>query len=168
MKPPKTISIIVATDENYAIGKNNELLCHLPNDLKYFKKVTKGHTVIMGQRTFESLPNGALPNRKNIVLTFDKDVRFPGCIMAYSIEDALRHCEGEQEVFFIGGGQVYKTAFEFADRLYITRIHHQFEGADTFFPEIKSSEWLLTQQEKHKADEKHAHDYTFLVYERKK
>ncbi len=117
-----TISIIVAIDENNAIGKNGGMLCHLPNDLKYFKKVTLGHPVIMGRRTFDSLPNGALPGRQNIVITGNKCFRAEGVDTVSSLHDALLLVDVENEAFIIGGGMVYKESMAFADKLYITRI----------------------------------------------
>ena len=161
-----TLSIIVAIADNGAIGKQQQLLCHLPKDLKHFKEITSGHTVIMGRKTYESLPNGALPNRKNIVLTSSKDLSYPNCIMVNSLEDAIDACNGEEEVFIIGGAAVYKEALEQADKLYITRIHHSFEDADTFFPEINKSDWTETEQISHPADEKHLYPFTFITYTR--
>lgn len=159
-----TLSIIVAADENNAIGKDNNLLCYLPNDLKYFKSVTEGHPVIMGRKTFESLPKGALPNRRNIVITHNKELQFEGCEMCSSIEEAIELTKGEEEVFFIGGGSVYKAAMDFADKLYLTRIHHTFEGTDTFFPTIDPKHWEEVWREEHKADEKNKFDYTFIKF----
>ena len=158
------ISIIVAVDENNAIGKGNNLLCYLPNDLKYFKSVTEGHPVIMGRKTFESLPKGALPNRRNIVITKNRDLRFDRCEMCGSIEEAIELCKNEEEVFFIGGGSIYNAAIEFADTLYLTRIHHKFEGVDTFFPAIDKSQWEEVWKEEHQADEKNIYDYTFTKF----
>ncbi|MBK5719350.1 dihydrofolate reductase [Dysgonomonas sp. Marseille-P4677] len=158
------ISIIVAADENNAIGKDNNLLCYLPNDLKYFKSITDGHSVIMGRKTFESLPKGALPNRRNIVITRNKDLRFDRCEMCSSIEEAIALCEDETEVFIIGGGSVYREAMKYADKLYLTRIHHSFEGADTFFPEINASIWNKASEEDHTVDEKHKYDYSFITF----
>lgn len=160
------ISIIVATDENNAIGKNNGLLCYLPNDLKYFKKTTEGHPVIMGRKTFESLPKGALPNRRNIVITTNRALQFDNCEMASSLEEAINLTKDESEVFIIGGGSVYRQALPLADKLYVTRIHHQFEGVDTFFPEIKPSEWKVVSDEENPADEKNKYAHTFIVLQR--
>lgn len=160
------LSIIVAVDEQKAIGKGNNLLCHLPNDLKYFKSVTSGHTVIMGRKTFESLPNGALPNRRNIVITRNKDLQFRDAEMCNSIEEAIALCKDEDEAFIIGGGSIYKEAVKFADKLYITFIHHSFEGADTFFPEINPGIWKEVWRESHQADEKHRFAYSFVRYEK--
>lgn len=161
-------SIIVALDEQNAIGNKGDLLCYLPNDLKHFKTTTSGHTVIMGRRTFESLPKGALPNRTNIVITSDDAENYPGCVVVRSLEEALAQCEHEDEVFIMGGGQLYRSSLPLANKLYLTRIHHSFENADTFFPEIDFEEWELVDKEAHKADEKHNYDYTFETYERKK
>ncbi len=159
-------SIVVVIDEANAIGKDNDLLCHLPNDLKHFKAITAGYPVIMGRRTFESLPKGALPNRRNIVITNNKDLQFDRCEMVSSIDEAIELCKGEQEIFFIGGGTIYKKAIDFADRLYLTRIHHQFEGTDTFFPEIKQEEWKELSREDHDTDEKHKYRYSFINLEK--
>ncbi len=158
------ISIIVAVDENNAIGKNNNLLCHLPNDLKYFKSVTQGFPVIMGRKTFESLPKGALPNRRNIVVTRDSDLQFDKCEMCGSLEEAIALCKEESEAFIIGGGTVYKESIPFADKLYLTRIHHAFEEADTFFPSIEASQWKEVSREDHSTDERHEYGYSFITF----
>lgn len=160
------ISIIVAADENNAIGKNGDLLCHLPNDLKYFKKTTEGHAVVMGRKTFESLPKGALPNRRNIVVTHNKDLQFENCEMASSLTDAIALAGNEDEIFIIGGGSVYEQALPLADKLYVTRIHHEFEGVDTYFPGIKPSDWKVISNEEHPADEKNKYAHTFIVFEK--
>ena len=165
------ISIIVAISENYAIGKKGDLLCHLPADLKHFKEVTSGKTVLMGERTFFSLPKHPLPNRRNIVLTDVQGKTFEGAEAVYSIEDLRLKIEdlqsqGVDEVFVIGGGMVYRQMMPLADKLYITHIHHRWEDADTFFPEIKVEEWELDSAEKHYADEKNPYDFTFCTYHR--
>lgn len=162
-----TASIVVSVDEKNAIGKDNGLLCHLPNDLKHFKEITLHHHVIMGRRTLEAMPNGALPKRTNIVLTRNKDVQFENCIMMHSLQDVWEYCKNEDEIFFIGGGPIFKEVLDDIDKLYLTRIHHTFEDAETFFPEIDFSNWKLISEEKHKADERHAYDYTFQNYVRK-
>ncbi len=159
-------SIIVAADENNAIGRENNLLCRLPNDLKYFKSVTQGHPVIMGRKTFESLPKGALPNRRNIVITRNKDLRFERCEMAYSIEEAIALCKDDTEIFFIGGGTIYEEAMAIADKLYLTRIHHIFEGTDTFFPEVDPTQWEEVFREDHQPDEKHRYAYSFITFKK--
>lgn len=160
------LSIIVAIDRNNAIGKDNQMLTHLPDDLKYFKKVTSGHSVIMGRKTFESLPKGALPNRRNIVITRNNDLSFPNCEMAESINHALQLVEGEEEVFVMGGGTIYKELINQVDNLYITHIHNSFDEAEVFFPLIDLSIWKEVWREDHFADEKHAHDFSFVRYEK--
>lgn len=161
------ISIIVAIAENYAIGKKGDLLCHMPADLKHFKDITSGQTVMMGERTFFSLPKHPLPNRRNIVLTDVAGKTFEGAETVYSLDEMCAKVKQEQEAFVIGGGMVYRQMMPLADKLYITHIHHSWEDADTFFPEIKESEWKLLNAERHFADEKNPYDYTFATYARK-
>ena len=161
------ISIIVAVAENYAIGKKGDLLCHLPADLKHFKEITSGKTVLMGERTFYSLPKHPLPNRRNIVLTDVQGKTFEGAEAVYSLDEMEAKVQGEEEAFVIGGGMVYRQMMARADKLYITHIHHSWDDADTFFPEIKKDEWTLVSSEKHQADEKNPYDFTFAEYERK-
>lgn len=141
-----SISIIVAIAENNAIGKDNRLLWHIPADLKRFKQITSGHTVIMGKKTFESLPVRPLPNRDNIVISDIEGDVIPGCIMAYSIDDAMSKCNPVEENFVIGGGSVYRQFLPLADKLYLTIVRKHYD-ADTFFPEIDFSQWKLVQQE---------------------
>ena len=160
------ISVIAAIDQNNAIGFNNRLLCHLPNDLKYFKRITAGHPVVMGWRTYESLPVKPLPNRKNIVICDLLNVSTPGCTLVSSIEEACAQCNSAEECFVIGGAQVYRQMLPLAQKLYITRIHHIFE-ADTWFPEIKTGEWQRQSAERNEPDEKHPYAYSFEVYTRK-
>jgi dihydrofolate reductase len=162
------IAIVVVIDEKNGIGKNGGLLCHLPNDLKHFKKITTGHTIIMGRKTYESLPNGSLPDRINIVVTSGDVNNFPGCIVVRSIEEALSVSKSHEKVFIIGGGELYRTTFHLADTLYLTRIHNTFNDADTFFPNIDFKDWELIEEERHMADDKHLYPYTFLTYYRKK
>ena len=162
----KEIAIIVIVDENYGIGKDGDLLCYLPNDLKHFKKLTTGHTIIMGRKTYESLPKGALPNRKNIVISSDNKENYPGSIVLRSVDEAILLSEDKEKVFIIGGGKIYKSTIHLANKLYLTRIHHTFEEADTFFPEVDFNNWELIEEEKHKADEKHLYDYSFLCYQK--
>lgn len=161
------LSIIVAVDQNNAIGHRGDLLCHLPNDLRRFKRITERHTVIMGRRTFESLPKGALPNRTNMVITSDKAENYPGCTVVRSLDEAIEKSPADKEIFIIGGGQLYRTALPMAQKLYLTRIHHTFTDADTFFPPIETHEWETVEKEACTADEKHAHNYTFLTCVRK-
>lgn len=159
------ISIIVAINKNNGIGYKNELLYWLPNDLKRFKSLTTGHTIIMGRKTFESLPKGALPNRRNIVLS-SRDVTFPGAECFHSLQDALDACKGEEEIFIIGGASLYKEAVAVADRLYITEIEDAEKEADAFFPEISKEQWHEKSRECHPTDEKHLYSYCFCDYER--
>lgn len=159
------ISIIAAVAANNAIGKDNALLCHLPGDLQRFKNLTMNHTIIMGHKTFLSLPNGALPNRKNIVLS--KTVQeIQNCIVMESLEDALESCKNEDEVFIIGGGMLYKQALLLADRLYLTHINASLEG-DTFFPMVDYSQWTETNREDLIPGVKCPYSYSFVNYERK-
>ena len=159
------ISIIAVIDQNNAIGLNNRLLCHLPNDLKYFKRVTSGRPVIMGWRTYESLPVKPLPNRKNIVICDSLTASAPGCIQVFSIEEACTQCGDAEECFVIGGAQVYRQMMPLAQKLYITHIHHTFE-ADVWFPEINAAEWQQQSVERNEPDEKHPYAYSFGVYQR--
>ena len=161
------ISIIVAIAENYAIGKKGDLLCHMPTDMKHFKDITSGKTVMMGERTFFSLPKHPLPNRRNIVLTDVAGKTFEGAEAVYSIDEMVKCIQGEEEAFVLGGGMVYRQMMPLADKLYITHIHHSWEDADTFFPEIKESEWKLLNAERHFADEKNPYNYTWATYGRR-
>ncbi len=160
------ISIIVAIAENYAIGKDNQLLWHISDDLQHFKKITSGHTVLMGKNTYFSLPKKPLPNRKNIVITDNPNEVFDGCFMAYSIEDALTKINNDEETFIMGGGSVYRQFFPYADKLYITKIQALFE-ADTFFPEISDTDWQLIENEEGLIDSNSHLSYSFLTYKRK-
>lgn len=163
------ISIIVAIAENNAIGLDNKLIYWLPNDLKRFKQLTTGNTIIMGRKTFESLPKGALPNRRNIVLSRSGSPSdFPGAELFGSFKDALDNCHANDEVFIIGGASIYEQALDFADRLCLTYIHDTPKEADTFFPEFNKEEWKETSREDHSIDEKHSHNYSFIDLERNK
>ena len=161
------LSIIVAIGEKYEIGRNNQLLCHLPDDLKHFKELTGGHTVLMGENTWLSLPKRPLPNRRNIVLTLDKGKTYEGCEMAYSIDEAMRLCAAEEEVFVMGGASIYRQFFPLCDKLYITRMHASFADADVFFPVILPETWQLIAETSHPADEKHCCAFDFQTYTRK-
>lgn len=161
------ISIIVAASDNDAIGINQRLPWRLSADLKRFKALTTGHTVIMGRKTFESLPNGPLPNRRNIVLTSKDNGKFTGCTVCKSVEEALKACKEESEVFIIGGASVYRLTLPIADKIYITRVHHCFDSADTFLPPVEWSEWTETERQDFQADEKNEFSYSFQVFERK-
>lgn len=155
------ISIIAAVAKNRAIGNKQKLIYWLPNDLKRFKALTTGHTIIMGRRTFESLPKGALPNRRNIVLTRGGG-SFAGCDAYQSLEEALAHCAADEDVYVIGGASVYGQALAVADRLCLTEVDDVPAEADTFFPDY--SEWREEWRENHSADERHAHAYAFVDY----
>ena len=155
------ISIVVAIAENGAIGYKNDLLWHLPADLKRFKKMTTGHSIIMGSRTFRSLPKGALPNRRNIVLSRTQQ-DFPGAEWAASPEVALELVGEEAEAFVIGGAQVYEQMLPYTDKIYLTRVHADFPEADTFFPELDMSEWVELSRTEYPADEKNRYATTLL------
>ena len=159
------ITIIAAVAENRAIGFQNKLIYWLPNDLKRFKALTTGHTIIMGRNTFLSLPKGALPNRRNIVLTRSLKA-FEGCDVYPSLEEALAHCNKDEEVFIIGGASVYEQALPLADRLFLTEIDDTPAEADTFFPPY-ADEWKESAREDHNIDERHAHRYAFVDYIKK-
>lgn len=161
------IYIIVATDKNLAIGNQNKLLFWLPNDLKRFKELTTGNTIIMGRNTFLSLPKGALPNRRNIVLSTRKAASFPGAETFSSLEEAINNCSEEEKVFIIGGASVYKQALPLADVLCITEIDAEAPEADTYFPAIDPTIWKEKSRESHSADEKHPCPYAFVEYVRK-
>mgnify|MGYP003305519084 CR=1 FL=1 len=161
------ISIIVAIAQNNAIGHENKLIYWLPNDLKRFKQLTTGNTIIMGRKTFESLPKGALPNRRNIVLSrTGSPVDFPSADCFRNLDEALASCNENDEVFIIGGASVYAEGLKIADRLCLTYIHDIPEHADTFFPEFALNEWQETYREDHESDEKHSHKYSFVNLER--
>ena len=155
------ISIIAAVAANRAIGYQNRLLYWLPNDLKRFKSLTTGHTIIMGRRTFESLPKGALPNRRNIVLSRTR-TEFPGCDTYTSLRDALANCNKDEDIYIIGGSSVYEQALPLADRLCLTEIHDTPKDADAFFPDYNG--WKEAWREEHTTDEKHHQEYAFVDY----
>jgi len=161
------ISFIVAAAENNVIGKDNQLPWHLPNDMKYFKNQTWGMTVIMGRKSLESLGK-PLQGRKNIVVTRNKDWKREGAEVAHSIDEAIELAKktGANEIFIIGGAEIFKAAMPVADRIYLTRIHHKFEG-DAYFPEVEESQWQLVQSRFCNADDKNQYPHTFQVWERK-
>ena len=160
------IIMIAAVAENNALGKNNDLLWHLPNDFKRFKEVTSGHPIIMGRKTFESFPK-PLPNRTHIIITRQKNFVKEGCIVVDTIEKAIEACSKEEDIYIIGGGEIYKQSMHLADQLDITRVHESFE-ADVFFPEIDLNIWELTNETFQLKDDKHLFDYTFQTFSRKK
>lgn len=157
------IALIAAIAKNNAIGINNKLIYWLPNDLKRFKELTTGHTIIMGSNTFRSLPKGALPNRRNIVLS-RKESSFPGTETFKSLEEALANCVNEEIVYIIGGEMLYRTAMPMADILCLTEIDDTPAEADAFFPEFTRSEWEIIQDETHDKDKKHDFKYRFATY----
>lgn len=157
------INIIAAVAKDRAIGFQNKLLYWLPNDLKRFIALTTGHTIVMGRRTFESLPKGALPNRRNIVLSRSGS-SFPGCDSYSSLEEALQNCAPEEDIYIIGGATVYEQAIDRADRLCLTEIDDIPEQADAYFPPYEG--WHIVSREEHSRDEKHAFNYAFVDYER--
>ena len=159
------ISIIAAADENGAIGFKGNIPWYLPADFKRFKELTIGHPVIVGQRTFESIGK-PLPGRTNIGISNTLDYRAEGCLTASSFEDAINLAGDVEEVFIIGGGQIYRLALPVANSIYLTRVHGKFDG-DVFFPNIDKNEWKLVSSEPQKKDEKNPIDYTYLVYRRK-
>ncbi|MBP3041399.1 dihydrofolate reductase [Bacillaceae bacterium Marseille-Q3522] len=160
------ISFLLAMDENHLIGKDNKLPWHLPADLQYFKRLTTGHTVVMGRKTFSSIGK-PLPNRKNIVITRNKEANFAGCTVFHSIDEFIAYSSGKTEEFFvIGGAEIFRGLLPIADRLYITEIYHTFSG-DTYFPDIRKKDWTLISREPGIKNEKNPYDYEFHIYERK-
>ena len=160
------IIMIAAVAENNALGKNNDLLWHLPNDFKRFKEITSGHHIIMGRKTFESFPK-PLPNRTHVIITRQKDFKYEGCIVVQNLEKAISVCPKDENLFIIGGGEIYQQSISFADQLDITRVHHSFE-ADVYFPDIDPEIWELSSETFHSKDERHLFDYTFQTFVRKK
>jgi len=157
------VTIVVAVAENNAIGKDNKLLWYLPNDLKHFKEITTGGTVIMGRKTYQSVGK-PLPRRRNIIIT-RQNITIEGCEVVNSIEAALALCQNEDEVFIVGGAEIYKQAMHLTNRIYLTIVHQNFD-ADSFFPVIKSSEWNEVFREDHSVDEKNNIPYSFITLER--
>lgn len=162
------ITLIAAAGKNNELGKDNDLLWHLPDDFKRFKKLTTNHHIIMGRKTFESFPK-PLPNRRHIVITRDTaySIPHPNCEVVHSLEAALEVCKEEAHVYIIGGGEIYKLSLEHADAIELTRVHGSFD-ADTYFPNISDAEWQLVYREDHPADDRHAYAFSYLTYSRKK
>jgi dihydrofolate reductase len=159
------IVMIAAVAENNALGKDNELVWHLPNDFKRFKELTSGHYIIMGRKTFESFPK-PLPNRTHVVITRQQNYQPDGCIVVNSIENAIKACPENETIYIIGGGEIYNQALAFSDTIEITKVHGEFE-ADAFFPEIKAEEWELVQSDFNAKDERHLYDYTYQTFVKK-
>lgn len=160
------LTIIAAAAENNALGKDNDLLWHLPIDFKRFKKLTSGHCIIMGRKTFESLP-GILPKRKHVIISRNPNFKVDNCIVVNSLEEAIEMAKKEDEnPFIIGGGEIYKQSLQYADCIELTKVHAPFD-ADTFFPEIDHKQWKLVDEQFFRKDSKHQFDFTFLTYKRK-
>ena len=164
------ISIIVAVAKNFAIGKNNDLLWHLPKDMQLFKNTTKGHCIITGRKNYFSIPEKyrPLPNRTNIVVTRDKSLKLDGAIVVNSIENALDIAKknGENEVFIIGGGEIYKQSLHLTNKLYITEVDATFEDADTFFPDFEKKNWKKNSSKKYVKDNENKFDFEFIIYKK--
>lgn len=160
------ISIIVAIAENFAIGKNNDLLWHLPNDLKRFKALTTDHKIIMGRNTYLSLPKRPLPNRTNIVISDIENEKFENTITVNSIEKAMELVSQNEEAFVIGGGMIYKQLLPYSEKLYLTKVHKRFD-ADVFFPSINYKEWIEIEREDFQSDNKNPFDYSYITLQRK-
>jgi dihydrofolate reductase len=162
------ISLIVAASEDNAIGRKGDLMWALPNDMKFFKNTTWGMVVVMGRKTFESLGK-PLKGRINIIITRNEDWKVEDAIVVSDLRAAIKEAEATncKEIFVIGGGEIYKQSMPVADRIYMTRVHASFDGADTFFPVIKPDEWALTSNYDFPADEKHAYPYSFQVWDKK-
>jgi dihydrofolate reductase len=156
------IIAIAAIGMNNELGKDNQLIWHLPNDFKRFKTLTTGHYIIMGRKTFESFPK-PLPNRTHVIITRQKNYTAENCIVVDSLKKAIAVCPKDEDVYVIGGGEIYNQSIDFADKLEITKVFHSFE-ADTFFPEIDITKWILVSEEFHAKDEKHAYDFCFQTY----
>jgi len=159
------VTLVVAVSSNWVIGQNNKLLWHLPNDLRHFKNITTGGTIIMGRKTFESIGK-PLPNRVTIVISTQKDFDAKGAIVVNSLELALEKCKHKDEVFIVGGGEIYKVALPIAQQIYLTQVQQSFDG-DTYFPEIDFSQWVVTKSESFDVDDKHPFAYKFITLIRK-
>lgn len=159
------LTLIAATSTNNALGKDNQLVWHLPDDFKRFKALTSNHFIVLGRKTFESFPK-PLPNRTHVIITRNRNYEAPeSCIVVSSLEKAIEVCPKEEEVFIIGGGEIYKQSIDVADKIELTRVHTEVE-ADTFFPEIDPKKWKVVFEEQHLKDEKHAFDFTFITYQK--
>ncbi len=163
-----TLSLIAAVDRRLAIGLNNRLLFWLPNDLKRFKSLTTGHTILMGRKTFDSLPKGALPNRRNLVLSRQFGWSAPNTECYSSLDEALGHCTDDEKLFVIGGESLYRQALPLADKLCLTEVDAEAPQADAYFPGWSSEVWEEVSRERHPSDEKHPYAYAFVTYRRRK
>ncbi len=162
------ITMIAAAGEQNALGKDNDLLWHLPDDFKRFKNLTTGHPIIMGRKTFESFPK-PLPNRTHIIITRDLDYKVPfeNCTVAHALEAAIKLVKNDSLAFIIGGGEIYRQGEPFANTIELTRVHHSFPEADTFFPEIDENKWQLVSESHHPTDDRHKYSFTYLTYKRR-
>ncbi|MBU2995149.1 dihydrofolate reductase [Cellulophaga baltica] len=162
----KTITLIAAIAENNAIGKNNDLLWHLPDDFKRFKALTTGNPIIMGRKTFETFPK-PLPHRKHIIITRDENysTNFDNCVVVHNLDDALNEVKDANIIYIIGGGQIYTMGLEKATHMELTIVHDNFE-ADTFFPDFDKKNWKIIAEEYHPKDNNHIYDFTYITYER--
>lgn len=158
------LTLIAAMAKNRVIGKDNDLIWHFPDDLKHFKKLTSGHHVIMGRKTYESVGR-PLPNRTNIIITRQQDYQAEGCLIAHDLESALALVENDDQPFIVGGAEIYKQSLDFAKTIELTLIHSEYEG-DTYFPDFDTNIWKLARGEKREADDKHAHPFEFLTYKK--
>ncbi len=157
--------MIAAAAENNALGKDGKIVWHLPNDYKRFRRLTTGHHIIMGRKTYESLQK-PLPNRKHVIITRQKDYRAEDCIVVDTMQKALDACPKDEDSFIIGGGEIYTIGISFADKIELTRVHGTFE-ADAFFPEIKEEQWKLENSEFNEKDDSHNYEYTYQTFIRK-
>ena len=162
----KSIHAIVAVASDWAIGRQGDLLCHLPADMKHFKEVTMGHSIVMGRKTFESFPRRPLPGRQNIVITHNADWHYTGVTVAHSLEDAIAAAETDM-VFIIGGAQVYEQALPLVDVLHLTMIHARWASADAFFPKLNPDEWQEVDREHHESDSRNAYEFDFITLKRR-
>lgn len=158
------VNIVVAAGINNAIGKDNKLLWHLPDDLKFFKQVTMGHPIVMGRATFESVGR-PLPGRRNIILSRDNSLNIPGCEVLHAAEEVFKLLENEKEIMIVGGDEIYRLFLPFTQRIFLTRVFCS-PDADRFFPELSSEEWKQTESNHHEKDEKHPYAFTFETWER--
>lgn len=156
--------LIAAIDQNRALGKAGKLLCHLPVDLKHFKQHTLNQSVFMGRKTFESIGR-ALPERENFVLTQQKNLHLPGCVCVNSLKEALAKKQHE-DLWVIGGAEIYALCLPFADKIFLTHIEHAFEGADTFFPDIDLAKWKIISEERHSISEENRYPLRFVTYQK--
>jgi dihydrofolate reductase len=160
------ITMIAAAGENNELGKDNDLLWHLPDDFKRFKKLTTGHYIIMGRKTFESFPK-PLPNRTHLVITRNKNYKKEGAVVVHDMEEALKISKEDKQPYIIGGGEIYKLGLPFAHKIELTRVHGTFGDADTYFPEFSEERWKLISKEEHPKDERHNYSFTYETWVRK-